>query len=301
MPLVSVIVPVLNGEHYISDCIASVLNQSCKDFELIVIDDGSTDGTHARIAAFDAPRIRYIRQPKNGGTATATQTGVEASSGKYIALLDADDMAEPNRLELQTRFLNGQPRIAVLGGRMTGFGDGDHKLAVPRDDGTIKVQLLAGAGNIYNPTAMIRRAFLDKHALRWRAEYASVFDWAFYVEVMMQGGRFANLDASLTQYRIHAAQQSKDLAPFRPHIAAIRTRIMAAFFPMLTAEECSALEPLLQRIAPPPLSHAAVNQGLAILEKALKPAPSALGEDRAALAAYLHSCRNRWTAALAGH
>ena len=300
MPLVSVVVPVLNGEHYISDCITSILNQTCKDFELIVVDDGSTDGTHARVAVFDDPRIRYIQQPVNSGTATATQTGFEASSGKYVALLDADDVAEPNRLALQTRLLNGQPRIAVLGGKMTAFGDADRKLVVPLDDSTIKVQLLAGAGSIYNPTAMIRRAFLDKHALRWHAEHASVFDWAFYVDVMMHGGQFTNLDASLTQYRIHAGQQSKDLAPFRLHIAAIRTRIMVAFFPMLTAEECNALEPLLQRVAPPPLSQSAVTHGLAALEKALMPAPSALGEDRAVLTAYLRSCRQRWTSALAG-
>ncbi|PXX22046.1 MULTISPECIES: hypothetical protein [Burkholderia] len=63
---------------------------------------------------------------------------------------------------------------------------------VPLDDGNIKVQLLAGAGNIYNPTAMPRKTFVDKHALAWRAEHGSVFDRAFYVDATMHGDKFAN-------------------------------------------------------------------------------------------------------------
>ncbi|KVU40927.1 hypothetical protein WK68_12970 [Burkholderia ubonensis] len=298
MPLVSVILPVFNGAQHITQSIASIVNQSLRDFELIIVNDGSTDRTRERIEEVKDSRIRYVELAQNKGTAFATQTGYELSTGKYLVFQDADDVSDAARLETQARVMNGQPRTTVLGSAMDCFDGSTQRLTVPLDDGNIKVRLLAGAGNIYNPTAMIRQSFIDKHALGWRAEHGSAFDWAFYVDVMMYGGKFANLAAPLVRYRVHDAQQSKDLDHCRPIIATIRQRIMARFFPELTAHERATLEPLLQWAGPPPLAPEAVAEGLAILERAEQLSASALGENRATLANYLKQCRKRWTQAL---
>ena len=298
MPLVSVILPVFNGARHISESIASIIGQSLGDFELIIVNDGSTDQTRERIEEINDSRIRYVELVRNMGTAAATQAGYERSTGKYIALQDADDVSEAARLETQARLTNGRPRTAVLGSTMVCLGGSTQRLAAPLDDGNIKVRLLAGAGNIYNPTAMIRKSFIDKHALSWRAEHGAVFDWAFYIDVMMHGGTFANIATPLVRYRVHEAQQSGNLDHCRPVIATIRQPVMAKFFPELTADELTTLEPLLQWAGPPPLAPAAVTAGLAILEKAEQSTASARRENHAALGDYLKQCRQRWTHSL---
>jgi len=101
-PLVSVIIPCYNGEKFIGEAIESVLNQTYKNWELIIVDDGSTDGSKAVIKPFlKDPRIKLVEHEQNRGIPAARNTGIKVSSGKYIALLDVDDRWDPNKLELQ--------------------------------------------------------------------------------------------------------------------------------------------------------------------------------------------------------
>ena len=99
---ISVIIPVYNGEKYLGNAVDSVLNQSLKPFEIMIVDDGSTDGT-AQIAQKYGERICYIKREINGGAAVARNDGVKSATGDYIAFLDADDYWEKNKLELQLR------------------------------------------------------------------------------------------------------------------------------------------------------------------------------------------------------
>lgn len=102
-PLVSIIMPAFNSECYIGDAIASVLAQSVSDWELIVVDDCSSDGTVQIAEAFSESddRIKIVRMPENGGVAKARNRGVSEARGIYVALLDSDDLWEPDKLELQ--------------------------------------------------------------------------------------------------------------------------------------------------------------------------------------------------------
>jgi glycosyltransferase involved in cell wall biosynthesis len=103
-PLISCIVPVYNGERYLSDALDSILNQSYRPLEIIVVDDGSTDGT-ARLIAGYGERVRYLYQP-NAGPAAARNFGLTAARGEFVAFLDADDLWHPRKLERQMeRFL----------------------------------------------------------------------------------------------------------------------------------------------------------------------------------------------------
>jgi glycosyltransferase involved in cell wall biosynthesis len=105
-PLVSVIIPVFNGEKYIGEAVESVLSQSYSPLELIVVDDGSTDGSASMVQKYD--RVRYIYQ-LNSGVAVARNTGIAAASGEFIAFLDADDLWPPQKLEIQTGYLQKHP------------------------------------------------------------------------------------------------------------------------------------------------------------------------------------------------
>jgi glycosyltransferase involved in cell wall biosynthesis len=292
MALVSVVMSVLNGEKFISESVKSILSQTINDIELIIVDDGSTDGTGKIIQSMSDGRIIYRRLEKNMGTATATNIGHEIACGKYIAHMDADDIALPHRLKTQALFLEKFPRVDVLGGYMgLLFGTQPSGVATaPTSDGEIKANFLSGMANIYNPTAMFRHSFLKEKKLKCDPTLRSAFDWGFWVQAMFQGARFANLDQVILAYRVHEGQQSKDLSPFRNELSRIRLSILELFYPNLTLEERITVEPLLQVSSPPSLSIVQVQVGLEVINKALTyKIQSRLKENRQKLQKFLES------------
>lgn len=300
MAVVSVVIPVYNGVAFLQESVGSILAQTYQDWELILVNDASTDDSANLIRSFDDQRIRCIDQAQNGGTARATNAGVDAATGKYVAFLDQDDIAIPQRLEKQVRLMNGNPRLSILGGQMLLFGArADATTGMPSHDGAIKANLLAGANNLCNPTVMIRREFLHKRSLRWDPECGTAFDWDFFVRAMHSGATFSNLPDAVIRYRIHEEQQTRDQSQVRPILRGIRLRCMQSFFPRLSQEERDLLEPLLQWAQPPAMDHRALEQGLAIIPKAFAEKKSALGEDRLVVNAFLQACQNRWTQAMA--
>lgn len=114
IPKVSVIIPTYNREHLISNSIQSVLAQTYKDFELIIVDDGSSDNTEEVVLSFKDERIRFIKQPVNRGVSAARNTGIKAARGSYIAFLDSDDEWLPQKLELQLELLDSRHDIAIV-------------------------------------------------------------------------------------------------------------------------------------------------------------------------------------------
>ena len=115
-PIVSVVLPVHNCPQYVAMAIESILAQTLSDFELIVIDDGSTDDTSSILRRYTDPRIRHFAQPKRGLAATLN-TGVDVATGRYLARQDADDVSYPERLEMQVAFLDQHRDVHLLGAR----------------------------------------------------------------------------------------------------------------------------------------------------------------------------------------
>lgn len=113
-PKVSVILPTYNRASYLYSAIKSVLNQTFKDFEIIIVDDASTDNTKQIIDKFDDRRIYYIRHKENKGGSAARNTGIKRSKGEFIAFLDDDDLWMPNKLEKQLNFINNNHEISVV-------------------------------------------------------------------------------------------------------------------------------------------------------------------------------------------
>src|SRR5215475_14713635 len=113
-PRVSVVMPVFNAEAYLDRTIGALLRQTCADFELIAVDDGSLDGSLAKLQAFDDPRIRVVSRAHHGVVA-AMNTGVALARGDLVARADADDVCVRDRLERQADYLDANPVVGVVG------------------------------------------------------------------------------------------------------------------------------------------------------------------------------------------
>ena len=162
MPTVSVVIPVYNARQVILDTIESVLIQTRKDFEIIVVDDGSTDGSDTVIRPF-ADRVRYIRQD-NAGVTKARNRGIAESRGRYIALLDHDDLWHPTKLEKQVRLLEAHQRIGMVVTDVAHIDEAGRPLDIigPGYNPAETFARLFVRGYVPTPSAvMIRRSVLD--------------------------------------------------------------------------------------------------------------------------------------------
>lgn len=179
MPRVSLIVPAYNTAGTIAETIRSLLAQSFTDFELIVVDDESTDGTMEIVQSFDDPRLRILWQ-RNRGLAGAHNTGIAAAQGEYIGFCDADDLWTPGKLAAHVAHLDARPTVGVSysGSALIGPDGAPTGLAQrPRLTGVDAAHVLKRNPVGNGSAAVIRRAALD--ALRHRPQIEAVRDWWF--------------------------------------------------------------------------------------------------------------------------
>ena len=211
-PLVSVIMPVYNAEQFLDRAIQSILNQTYDKWELLLIDDCSTDNSLKLINKYSDPRIRLFVNETNRGIAQASNRGIEESKGKYIALLDDDDEAIINRLELQVEYMEEHSDVAILGGRSIDMDEHDKILSlkgsVRNNPKLIKAMLLFGNVDFYNGTAMIRKKFIVDNQLRYRDGCYGMQDYRFYIE-SSKCGKITTLDQYLLKYREHENNETK--------------------------------------------------------------------------------------------
>ncbi len=205
MPRVSVVMPVFNGELYLAEAIESVLSQTYRDFEFLIIDDGSTDSTASLIAGYQDPRIRIIRNQQNLGLIRSLNLGFELASGEYIARMDADDVCLPKRLEKQVNYLDAHPEVGVVGSYMIGFGERSGPIRFPSTHTDILVSALFDSP-IAHPTVAFRQSILEKPALD--PEYPHAEDYDLWSRLLRKGIRFHVLRNYLLKYRVHPTQVS---------------------------------------------------------------------------------------------
>ncbi len=163
MPIVSVVLPVYNGEKFLREAIESILCQTFGDFEFIIIDDGSRDGTISIIQSHHDKRIRLFQNATNLGIIHTLNNGLAEAQGKYICRMDADDIAEPERLREQVHFLEANPRIAMAGSNVRTIDESGTVMGIeqyPQTNEEIRKAMF-----VHNPfahsTVMIRRDVLD--------------------------------------------------------------------------------------------------------------------------------------------
>ena len=165
MPAVSVIIPVFNGERFIKEAIESVLAQTYQDFELIVVDDGSTDGTSRIVQNY--PKVQYLYQSRDqvqGGQCSARNRGIHAAGGRYIAFLDCDDSWYPEKLAHQVPVLDRHPEIGVVYSdqeRINGQGKTLKIVRCANWKGGYEAAFFGGH-NLANSSMLVRKEILEK-------------------------------------------------------------------------------------------------------------------------------------------
>jgi len=203
-PAVSVLMPAYNAQKYIGEAIESILNQTYKDFELIIIDDNSSDTTWKTILRYQKKdlRIHAYRNEKNLKLSNTLNKGIALAKGKYIARMDADDWSYPDRLQKQVSFMEKHPKVGIVGGAME-IMKADGSVVAKREynltDAEIRKYLF-----IYSPYShplvMLRKNILLKTDL-YNTIYNPAEDYDLYFQIGMYS-QFANLPDTLLRYRV---------------------------------------------------------------------------------------------------
>ena len=218
---VSVVMPVYNGEKYLAEAIESILAQTFSDFELIIVDDGSTDGSGEIIRSYEKrdKRIRVIQHESNLGVSVARNTGIAAAAGEYVAFTDCDDVSLPRRLEKQTAFLNANPRIGAVGVAANIVTEDLQPLRtynVPTNSSFIAFNLVNRGANMIFAAMLTRREYLEASG-GYRSDFKILEDNELFTRMIWKTGiRYANIPEILYLYRQHGASLShvvKDSTP----------------------------------------------------------------------------------------
>lgn len=208
-PTVSVVMSAYNAEAYLAEALDSVLGQTLTDFELLLVDDGSTDDTSRiieRYACRDA-RIKAIHLERNGGVAHAKNIALALAQAPFIAVCDADDRQMPQRLESQVAALEEDTERVMVGCHVCPFGDAaaDQEVWLPVEDDLARARILYQI--LYGDAAnMFRRDLVIRHGLNYPAG-ALWEDWAFQVKALRYGSVHV-LPGTLLMYRRHADQET---------------------------------------------------------------------------------------------
>jgi glycosyltransferase involved in cell wall biosynthesis len=202
--LVSIVIPVFDGERFVGDAIRAALAQDHPAVEVIVVDDGSTDGTPDVIAQF--PTVRHVRQD-NRGPSAARNAGIEVATGAFVTFCDSDDRFRPSKVSAQLGYLTAHPEVGcVLVGHETFLEPGVERPAWAQDDSGVQPQ-----------SAMVRRGVIDEvGAFDPAFTFAEGMEWLS--RMRSRGVGIAVLDKVLVDRRIHDANLSYERSEMRHHL-----------------------------------------------------------------------------------
>ncbi len=236
MPLVSVLLSVHDDEDYVAAAVESVLRQTMSDFELIVVDDASTDETAARLESFDDPRLVSLRNAEQLGLAASLNLALDRAQGRYLARLDADDVAFRNRLELQ---LANMGEVGILGSAVLDL-DAEGRPGTlhrnPRGPRAVRWHSLFGSP-FFHPTVLLERDALEAHGFRYDPSYLESEDYELWTRVLahVEG---ANLAEPLVAKRVHSGQASQRRGDLQKSFQRqVALREIARVAPTLSAED----------------------------------------------------------------
>ena len=222
-PLISVIMPVYNAAPFVDEAIRSVLAQTFADFELIAIDDASTDTSREILARLTDPRCRVLSNSSNLGAAETKNRGLTEAHGEFIAFLDADDLGVPERLARQLDWLRANPAVDVVGSSIEHIDSAGQSLGIfdlsqlePR---ALRSRLLF-QNRIAQSSVMLRRAALGTH--RFRKEFEPAEDYDLWVRLAAKSNLVVSREV-LVRYRLHEQSVSAVKGAAMQHaIAAIQ-------------------------------------------------------------------------------
>ena len=205
-PFISVLLPVYNCEKYIFEAVESILNQTYTHFELLIIDDCSTDATLQICKSFQDDRIVIIEKEKNSGYTNSLNYGISIAKGKYIARMDGDDISLPERFKKQVTFLEANEDV-VLCGTWLGIIGSTNVIKLPENHTDIKLGLLKG-NCMAHPSVMIKKQILNELYVVYDILKEPAEDYDLWVRLLAIG-KLHNLKEVLLNYRVHNMQVSQ--------------------------------------------------------------------------------------------
>jgi glycosyltransferase involved in cell wall biosynthesis len=208
--LLTVAMPVYNAAAYLPEAIESILNQTYRDFVFLIINDCSTDDTEEVILSYKDERIKYVKNSQNIGVKDSLNKIIELTDSKYLARMDADDIAMPKRLEWQLEFMESHNDIGVCGGVFEVFGVENHIAKIPYEDAAIKARMVF-LNQICHPSIMLRMDIFKKDGTRYGVPFdfndeygpkiSELEDFALWHKIKSRT-KFENIDKLILRYRM---------------------------------------------------------------------------------------------------
>lgn len=200
-PLVTVLLPVYNAELYIAEAVESILRQTFRDFELLVMNDGSKDKSSEIIRSFKDERVRLVENESNLRLIATLNKGIKLAKGKYIARMDADDVSLPDRLQKQVSFMQAHPEVGVCGTWFESLGAPRKVVKYPEGDAAIRIMMLYQTP-FCHPSVIVRKEVLEKNDILFSPDFIHGEDYEMWIRLSPHT-RFANIPEVLLQYRLH--------------------------------------------------------------------------------------------------
>ena len=209
MSIVSVIIPAYNQGSYLEDCIQSVLDQTYQDFEIIIVDDGSTDNTREVGTSFSDSRVHYIYQ-SNRGLSGARNTGIRNAKGSFISYLNSDDQFLPDKLKLLVQKLEADPDLGLVAGQAIVIDENGIKLGeifdAPLPDEPIQLLM----GNPLHVGSVLLRSEWQNRVGFFDEKLHSYEDWDMWLRLAKAGCKFGWVSEPVSLYRFHHAQMTRN-------------------------------------------------------------------------------------------
>lgn len=200
-PLVTVFIPVYNSEEYLQESLKSITSQTYKNMEILLVDDGSTDSSIDIINSFEDSRIKLIENPGNKGIPYTRNVGLREAKGKYMAIMDSDDISMPNRIQEQVDYLETHPSIDALGTFYIKFDQKNEKKITTEfiSSEDVKASLLFHTP-ISNPSSIVRLESIKEIGLMYNPDFFVSQDYGFWAE-LSKAGKLEILPKYLLKYR----------------------------------------------------------------------------------------------------
>jgi glycosyltransferase involved in cell wall biosynthesis len=202
LPLVSIVIPAYNAGAFLRSSLVSCFEQTYKNTEIILVDDGSTDNTSELISEFiNLKNFRYIKNDKNSGLIFTLNRGIELAQGQFIARMDADDISLPTRIAKQVEVLLTNPLIEVVGSDVILIDEHDHKHGKPREliQGNAELEWsMVTSCPLHHPTVMFKKKF------QYLAEERHIEDLGLWSRIILSGKKISVIKEPLLLYRKHS-------------------------------------------------------------------------------------------------
>lgn len=207
-PRLTVVMPMYNAGRFVHAAVGSVLGQSFRDFRLVIIDDGSQDDGFDIVSGFDDARVELVRHERNQGISATMNEGLAMADTEYVAVMDADDICVPGRLESQVRYLDTHPQFVGCGTDLMArrADGGEEHWRYPRDPREIAAGMLLNS-TVAHATLMVRRGFLETHGLRYDEGLERAQDYALLAR-LSRLGPLTNLSRVGYVYNLHDSGKS---------------------------------------------------------------------------------------------